>query len=199
MTFVSRTALAVSFALLPALCGCAQNAIFELHVRLPARGVEPGARFARIQVQPTTASFETSFDTGGTAAVELPEMGTPRSVMVSVLASPSEITAGLHVKVLLCEDAACTTPLSERWYAFNRVFYTDRYTCFEAPFDSDVVNATLESEIIEVNDCDISGCRNSNVATGNCTGGVHDCLSGEAIRAASYCTMLRDSAVSASP
>lgn len=187
-----KSQLALSFLALSTLAGCAQNAIFELHVRLPARDVIAGARFIRIQVQPTTASFDTSFDSGGTSAIELPATATERGVMVSVPATPSEISSGLHVKVLLCRDEACTTPLAERWYAFDRVFYTDRYTCFDAPFDTDITMPALDEQIIAVDNCDISGCRNSNSGLNNCTGGVHDCLSAEAIREGSFCNMLRD-------
>jgi hypothetical protein len=185
-----KGAFALSVLSLSALSGCAQNAVFELHVRLPTANVMPGARFIRIQVQPTTASFDTSFDSGGTAAIELPSTSDERGVMVSIPATGAELTEGLHVKVLLCRDEACTTPLLERWYDFERVFYRDHYTCFDARFDLDLAMPTLDQTPVEVGICDIAGCLNSTSGLNNCTGTTHDCLSTGATRESTFCNAL---------
>jgi hypothetical protein len=185
-----KGAFALSFLALSALSGCAQNAVFELHVRLPRADVMPGARFIRIQVQPTTASFDTSFDSGGTTAIELPTTSDERGVMVSIPATGAELNEGLHVKVLLCPDEQCTTPIVERWYDFERVFYREHYTCFDARFDLDLAMPALDQTPIEVATCDIAGCLNDPSGINNCTGTTHDCLTAGATRDSPFCNAL---------
>lgn len=187
------------------LGGCAQNAIFELHVDLPALGAAGttvggrSARFARVQVLPGTAAFGVERLQWLTPAVALETAG--RAVMVSVPAEGGEITLGLHVKAQLCDDEACTNIVNERWYAFERVFYQGRYTCAEVDFAGDLADATMTTPTLgdpdtaatAIDRCAVTGCVSGNeLSLHNCSGdGRHFCEAGGTTTSAA-CDLLRD-------
>lgn len=199
----ARIVLALLLAL--ALTSCAQNAIFELHVDLPALAA-PGttttvgtARFARVQILPGTASFGVERLQWLTPAIPLTT--TAHAVMVSVPADGSEITQGLHVKVQLCDDEPCTHVVNERWYAFDRVFYQGRFTCYEVGYAADLADSTMsapmlgdpDTSAIPVDRCAVTGCVSGNeLSLHNCsTDGRHFCESGGSTTAAA-CDLIRD-------
>lgn len=199
-----RRTLPITLALV-LLGGCAENAIFELHVDLPAAGAvgttvgSHTAQYARVQVLPGAAAFGVERLQWLTPTVRL--QSASRAIMVSVPADGAEITAGLHVKVQLCDDEACTNVVNERWYAFQRVFYQGRYTCAEVDFAADLADATMsaptlgdpDTAAISIDRCAVTGCVSGNeLSLHNCSSdGRHFCEAGGSTTSAA-CDLLRD-------
>jgi hypothetical protein len=188
------------------LGGCAQNAIFELHVTLPAlhsdtpvagtRYAPVGARFARLQVLPGTALFTEDRLQWITPAVPLTSV--EQTTMVTATAEGDRIGQALHVKVQLCADADCSPPVDQRWYAFERTFYQGHYTCYARDFAGDLADAamstpTADADAIDVMRCAVGGCvAGTEIDANNCSSdGRHFCESGGATHAQA-CDLLRD-------
>lgn len=180
------------------LGGCAQNAVFELHVRLPSIAESPpGARFARIRTGSSRLDFDQTWLTSATPPIELLPTE-PQTVMVSIVATGGQLTENMRVKVELfaSEDGAA---LEERRYELEHPFYQGHYTCYEADSQADFADPALDERdpsgalrdvlpVVDVDRCNIVGCASGNsLLLGQCTGGQHNCELPGASRTASIC------------
>ena len=188
------------FALLAMILlgGCAQNGVFELHVRLPGLAAAPfGARFARIRTGSERLDFDQTWLTSSTAPIAL--LPDAQTVMVSVVATGGQLTQNLRAKVELfvTEDGE---PVEERRYEFQHPFYQGRYTCVESDAAADFANPALDERdpsgtlravlpVTEVMRCNIVGCvaTNSLEADQCLADGRHNCDLPNAQRSASIC------------
>jgi hypothetical protein len=197
---VRQTIHALLSALVFALLGgCAQNAVFELHVRLPSIAASPaGTRFARIRTGSQRLEFDQTWLTSATPPIELLPDET-QTVMVSIVATGAQLREDLRVKVELyaSEDGEA---LEERRYEFQHPFYQGHYTCFESLADDDFANPALDDRdamgvlrdvlpVVDVDRCHIVGCVTSNsLDVGQCTSdGTHNCETSSALVTASAC------------
>ncbi|MDQ3036232.1 MAG: hypothetical protein M3Y87_27775 [Myxococcota bacterium] len=142
-----------------ALAGCAQNAVLELQLMLPARDALVTAPiFALVQVRRADAHpFEVDWQPQADAqAVELGDA--PARVQLSVIGR--DPTIDLHVKVRFCGDPDCDgiddADAPERWFAIEHPFYVGRRTAWAACVED--IPAARPSAPIEVERCEIHGC-----------------------------------------
>ena len=98
-------AAALSALALAALSGCAQNAILELDVPLPAAFTQDGTRFehAVVQVRRAPTDFDVAWLDETTEVAALGEA--VRTQRVDIVADGSQITEPLAIKVVYCQNA----------------------------------------------------------------------------------------------
>lgn len=152
-----RTTLFVAFALV--LAGCAENAILELQIELPAAPPDDGTGSSWYALTRVRRASDNPFDVGwtgpGATAIELgPE---PQWDCISVQSFDQEMD--LHVRVAFCRAENCLDLMDgsppERWFRLEHPFYIGRRTYWS-------------TQITEVPEC---------ASDGDC-GGIGVCIDG---------------------
>ena len=146
-----------------AMVGCAQNAILELQVELPAAPPDDGTGkpwFAQIQVRRSSDHpFEIPWTGGDLTSVELG--AAPQWDCISVQSFDEAID--LNVRVRFCRSSNCLDiddgRRRERWYEVEHPFYIGRRTYWR-------------TSITEVPECESDG---DCGGVGVCTDGVCGC------------------------
>ncbi len=158
---------------------CTENASFDLDIELPASDAMIGSRpigAVTVQFATDTTDFMSSWE--GDVPQTTVDLGATRQTLrLSVLAQPAQITRPLAVRVLYCEtrakcEAAPATPLTEQHVVIPRAFYTGVVTRYR--LDASSPPASPPTTPMEVDRCDIAGCRDGEMATW-CSAGIHLC------------------------
>jgi hypothetical protein len=172
-----RVTSACLFAL--ALGGCAQTAVLELQVMVPARdpaATEPVYAFVQVR-QAATNPFEDSWLDQGDAA-EVPLRDEPTRIQLSVIGRDPD--TDLHVKVRFCEHPRCMgfeDRNAERWFSLQHPFYLGRRTAWATCIET--IPTSRPAAPFEVERCQIHGCAVGS-ATNYCDeGGAHFCETGD--------------------
>jgi hypothetical protein len=156
------------------LAACADNAILELELDLPATPAGMGPTYAYVQ----SRSADTITFDGDWAGADAPEgflLGSSATVQhVSFVTSGGAITRPLGVRVRFCSDRVCGAiadiHAQEARYVIDRAFYRGQRTSYTI---SPVPSATPATT--EVTKCEVAGCT-TGTATSYCyTGGRHFC------------------------
>lgn len=188
MTKKLLTAVAAfSFAL---LTGCTHNAIFEVKVHLPAImqpiPTSPPITHVKIQIQPGPSVWGdqwavTASETVGPIALT----GTEREITIDIDGDSDHLSSPVDVRILYCSSDSCGTPVTERWFEFERPFYRGQVTSY--PIDAALTTTGLENsdatgteppESQQVGRCQIAGCVDTNgefLADYCSSTGVHWC------------------------
>jgi len=151
--------------------GCADNAVLELMVELPA---SPGGDPVYVQVQPRRASDNPFTDDWRGDDVEPIELGSePMVDHVSVVSEQDDVD--LAVKVRFCQTETCTGFGDEDppalWFLVEDPFYIGEHT--EADLVVTEVPATGCTEgmadcPVRVDRCDVRGCTGGDPPTTYC-------------------------------
>lgn len=163
-----------------ALVGCADNAILEVELDLPAANGE--TRFAVVQGRSGDVDFAAAWAGGG--AVEGLELSN-ETVVVGIEADDGdEVEAPLAIRVRYCTDPACAGPqdgeAQEIQVTVERAFYEGEYTLLPAdalplPEVMDCTTGGCAAVSVMVDKCRIEGCR-AGMTTNWCNSdGLHFC------------------------
>lgn len=172
-----RALVAGLFAVLAS--ACTENAAFDLDVELPAAGTMVGSTpigAVTVQLAADTTDFMSAWE--GDIPQTTVDLGATRQTLrLSVLAQPTQITRPLAVRILYCETrAACESapadPRTEQHVVIPRAFYQGVVTRYR--LDATSPPAAPPTTPMEVDRCDIAGCRDGEMATW-CTDGIHLC------------------------
>ncbi len=162
------------------LCSaCAQNAVLDLDVELPAAGTLAGStpiEAVTVQLDSDTADFDSDWAAGlprQTVSLD----ATRTTLQLSVLAQPDHVERSLALRVYYCTSlAACeATPVeaqAELRVVMPRAFYRGVATRYRLVASSPPDGTT--PGVLEVDPCDVAGCRDGEMASW-CEGGVHLC------------------------
>lgn len=166
------------------LTGCAQNAILEVELDLPASNAAAAdVRYVVVQGRSGEVDFATEWAGGGIAGgLELAPAS--QTVVVGIEADDSnEITDPLSLRIRYCRDETCTDPgdddVQEVRVRIARAFYQGEYTelakdLITLPPVMACTSCPVEGPI-DIEKCDVRGCREGDTAY-NCTGDdVHFC------------------------
>ncbi len=170
-----RRVLTACAALL--LFGCAENAILEVDLQLPAQPTTGPALFAHVQARSAdVVSFDETW--AGTDAIEGRELAEEASPLpFSVVAGGSAFTRKLGVRVRFCETPACTglgdDYAPEMRYRIERAFYRGRRTRVTIAIASVPTAPPGEAEVIEK--CDVEGCTSGSTLSYCFIDGRHFC------------------------
>ncbi len=161
--------------LLMGLSGCADNAILELDVTLPANPnpdtplyAQVLARSSRLQTFEDDWLLFDSFD-----GFQLEEESQLR--VISIVADPVDYDSNVLLRVLFCTEPRCTgigdDNAGERRMVIERPFYSGQRTRADWTV-GDVTDSVVEvPEVISV--CQVRGCRSGDL-TSYCYDGTED-------------------------
>jgi hypothetical protein len=157
---------------------CTENAALDLDVELPASTMVGSTPISAVTVQfaADTTDFMSSWE--GDIPQTTVDLGATRQTLrLSVLARPEQLTRPLAVRVLYCEsraacEAAPADPRTEQHFVIQRAFYRGVVTRYR--LDATSPPPTPPTSPMEIDRCEIAGCREGEMATW-CTVGVHLC------------------------
>ncbi len=175
-----------SFAL---LTGCANNAIFELQVILPAVmqpiPTAPQITHVKMQIQPGPSVWGDSWAVTSTQTVgPIALTGVDQEITIDVEGDGDHLDGAVDVRILYCSSDDCGNSVSERWFEFRRPFFKGKVTNYR-------IEAALTTTGLEVSDdegtepppaqvidkCQVAGCVDTNgeFLANYCDNGVHWC------------------------
>lgn len=163
---------------LAALGGCAQNAVLELQLMLPA-STDAIPYFALVQVRRGADNpFEVDWAGSDIDAVALANQ--PQRVQVSVVSSAPD--TDVHLKIRFCRAPGCDAiddaSAPELWFALEHPFYLGRRTAWAACIEQ-VPPPGPPERPVRVDRCQIRGCIAGGSAATYCTAsGAHFCETG---------------------
>lgn len=167
--------LATAVALLCLLSsGCAQNAILELTVDMPA--ADPLRPNLVVQALSGEADFTNDWPQSQITGIPL-NTTEANLVEISVEGSGDDLLRVLNVRLRFCEDPECHAindgEPPEVWLTFERAFYQGEYTGYELSLMSPPTMAP--STPTTVGKCEVFGCVEGSSETGYCIDDVHHC------------------------
>ncbi len=165
----------------------ARNAILELHIDLPATGMQPVVgrgpiTHVLVQAESNPRDWSVSLGTDMLHSIgPVTLISSSQSISIDVEANGDEIERPLGVRVLYCTSSDCGTPISERWLQFDRAFYEGERTRYFV--DPSVTTQGLEmsdnrtgGEPRAVGACQVGGCiLETSFGNDYCIGGAHRC------------------------
>ena len=182
MHLVSR--LLLSLLTFVSAFGCADNAILELEVRLPANPHEGRETFALIQVRRATSGFETPW-IGDIPVRGFPLGNMPRTEQISVVAEPDSYTHDIRGRMKFCGNDTCTAlgvpsdgipgddMAPEAHLEVEHPFYSLKRTSVSWPVDT-VPPDSLSPPLLMISRCQVAGC--IDITTNYCRAdGTHFC------------------------
>jgi hypothetical protein len=175
---VTRVRAACSVVLALALVGCAENAVLEVELTLPAQPSTGDPLFAYVQARSAdVVSFDEAW--AGTDAVEGRALDTTVSTLpFSVVAGGASFTRQLGIRVRFCVTSDCTglhdDQAPEVRYRIERAFYQGRRTRLSRVI-APVPPSGVVAPIVEIDKCDVEGCTSGSTSTYCFMNGHHFC------------------------
>lgn len=179
----------LAFGIATLSIGCAQNAILELQVDLPAAPTPSDGRpwFAQVQVR---RASDNPFDTDWMGVDDqLFELGDTRQWgCISVVSSDQELD--LHIRVRFCRGDNCLDLLDasppERWYSLEHPFYIGRHTYYRITDIAEVPECTTDGDCGGIGACvdGLCGC----VTASDCGSGL-TCQGDTCLRTVGRCSI----------
>jgi hypothetical protein len=168
----------LAVALVVLLSACAENAVLEVELTLPAQPT--GAPlFAYVQVRSAdVVSFDEAW--AGTDAVEGRALEDMESVLpFSVVAGGASFTRQLGVRVRFCVSRDCTGLGDDRApevrYRLERAFYQGQRTRIALMIDTLPPPTPPAPAIMEIDKCSVEGCAMGSTTTYCFLNGHHFC------------------------
>lgn len=172
--------LSTALVLALALVGCAENAVLEVELTLPAQPATGAPLFAYVQARSAVVvSFEEAW--AGTDAVE------GRALEDGVSALPFSVVAGgasfarqLGIRVRFCASRDCTGLGDDRApevrYRVERAFYQGQRTRLALVIDPvPPAPPATGAPIDEIDKCEVEGCTSGSTSTYCFMNGHHFC------------------------
>lgn len=159
---------------------CTENAALDLDVELPTAGTMVGSTpigAVTVQFAADTTDFMSSWE--GDIPQATVDLGATRQTLrLSILAQPEQITRPLAVRILYCEtraacEAAPADPRTEQHVVIPRAFYQGVVTRYR--LDATSPPPSPPTLPVEIDRCDIAGCRDGEMATWCTSSGTHLC------------------------
>jgi hypothetical protein len=150
------------------LGGCAENAVLEVELTLPAQPAAPSPPlFAYVQARSAdVVSFDEAW--AGTDAVEGRALEDEETALpFSIVAGGASFARELGIRIRFCRSPDCTAVGDDRApearYRIERAFYQGQRTRLSLPNDPAVdplppVPPATGAVITEIDKCDIEGC-----------------------------------------
>jgi hypothetical protein len=163
------------------LAGCAENAVLQLEVPLPAAFVQDSGRieYAVVQARRGPTDYDVAWLDEATDPIPLGDR--PFVQRVDLVAEGETIGAPLAIKVVYCQQAeGCGRDTGgfevSRWYRIERAFYTGAYTQLRLPMEAVPIEDSTEAEVF--GRCQVGGCGSDPDSTApqrGCIDGRHLC------------------------
>lgn len=154
-----RCAPVVLALTLATAAGCAENAILEVELDVPAQPSTEPPLYAFVQIRDEGWRFEE----GWAAAArdwEGVALGPDRQVLDYSAIAGEDALPSLHVKVRFCLDPACSRHDEEMdpalWYRLETPFYSSKRTYWRASVPSIPVDVPTAPRVVDR--CEIGGC-----------------------------------------
>lgn len=169
------TRLVVALALVLPVAGCADNAILELEVDLPASPMGEET-YAFIQVRTDELGFDVPWS--GADPVDGFLLGPTRSTQpISIVAAPRDYDRNVRVRATFCSQPRCDgfgdDIAPERRLEIEHPFYSTRRTAATWRIE-DVPADTVETPDL-IQRCEVAGCRDGTTREHCRRDGTHFC------------------------
>ena len=174
---MSRTSAWCLMGVALAASGCAQNAVLEVELSMPANPAGEPPRFAYVQAQSSdTVSFDETW--AGRDLLGVPLGSEPTTDAISLVTDDAAVmprAIGLRVRFCVTED--CTglgdDRAPEARFRIERGFYQGRFTRLELVIDALPVPGTPTRR--DLGRCEVEGCTVGSTSDFCTTSGAHFC------------------------
>ncbi len=167
-------------ALALVLTGCAENAVLEVELTLPAQPATGAPLFAYVQARSAdVVSFDEAW--AGTDAIDGRALETAVSMLpFSVVAGGASFTRQLGVRIRFCASRDCTGLGDDRApevrYRIQRAFYQGHRTRVALVIDAvPAPPPPIGAPITDIDKCDVEGCTTGTTSTYCFMNGHHFC------------------------
>ena len=155
--------------------GCAQNAILEVTVDMPA--ADPSRTYLVVRALSGEADFSNDWQQSQIAGIPL-NTTEANIVEIGIEGSGDDLLRVLNVKLRFCVHPECQAvpddgDSPEVWLTFERAFYQGEYTGYQLSLMPPPTTAPSTPTI--VGKCEIFGCVEGSSPTGYCADDVHHC------------------------